>query len=101
MNIDTRFNEESRRLVIAVSGRLDFKVHKEFRQAYEGVEQTPAEVVVDLRNTEYMDSSGLGMLLLLRDYYGAEKSNIRIESPNEELGKVLAIANFDKLFTIA
>ncbi len=99
MAIQSRYDDKGK-LTITVTGRLDFKVHKEFRQAYEQCPAQPKEIVVDLRGTEYMDSSGLGMLLLLRDHFGAERSAIRITGASEELAKVLSIANFDKLFKL-
>lgn len=100
MNIQSYFDPGSHTLTIAVKGRLDFKVRQEFRNAYERSDISPRHVIIDLAHTEFMDSSGLGMLLLIRDYLQADKSMIRLVNANEEIGKVLAIANFDKLFTV-
>ena len=47
-----------------------------------------------------MDSSALGMLLLLREFAGGDDADIQLVSPNAEIRNVLDIANFGKLFTI-
>ena len=55
---------------------------------------------VDLSGAEYLDSSALGMLLLLREHAGGESSKIDITHASDEVRKVLDVANFGKLFNI-
>jgi anti-anti-sigma factor len=55
---------------------------------------------VDLRDATYLDSSALGMLLLLRDHAGGDGSNIHIINCNPDVKKILAISNFEQLFDI-
>lgn len=88
-------------LYISIQGRFDFGAHQEFRNAYERVEVTPKRYVVDLRDTTYLDSSALGMLLLLRDYAGGDRADIRLINCNADVRKILAISNFEQLFSIA
>ena len=57
-------------------------------------------MVVDLKDATYLDSSALGMLLLLRDHAGGDNSNIRVINTNSDVRKILAISNFEKLFDI-
>jgi anti-anti-sigma regulatory factor len=47
-----------------------------------------------------MDSSALGMLLLLREHAGGDRSEIRIVNANTALRGTLRVAGFDKLFTL-
>jgi anti-anti-sigma factor len=47
-----------------------------------------------------MDSSALGMLLLLREHVDGVRERVRIINCNTEIRKILEIANFDKLFDI-
>ena len=58
-------------------------------------------VVVDLKEATYLDSSALGMLLLLRDHAGGDNSDIRVVNSSTDVKKILAISNFDKLFDIS
>jgi anti-anti-sigma factor len=48
----------------------------------------------------YLDSSALGMLLLLRDHAGGDNADIRIRHCNEDVKKILTISNFGQLFRI-
>ena len=87
-------------VTIAVSDRFDFNVHREFREAYRSAEGGKVNYVVDLSGTEYMDSSALGMLLLLREHGGGDRSTVAIVNPGENIRKILKISNFDRLFEI-
>ena len=101
MAVETDFSQEGKKLTIKVKGRFDFGKHQEFRDAYERTESRPASVVVDLKDTTYLDSSALGMLLMLRDHVGGEDSDIRVVHANSDVRKILAISNFEKLFDIS
>lgn len=99
MAVNTEVSQDGKELTIRITGRFDFGTHLDFRNSYE--RQNKAEtVVVDLKGTTYLDSSALGMLLLLRDHVGGDESNIRVVNTNSDVRKILAIANFDKLFDI-
>ncbi|MEG1040345.1 MAG: STAS domain-containing protein [Pseudomonas sp.] len=89
------------KLTIRVKGRFDFGKHQEFRSAYEQV-KTPLDlVIVDLKDTSYLDSSALGMLLMLRDYAGGDDSYVQVINTSSDVRKILAISNFGKLFDIS
>ncbi|MFH6569337.1 STAS domain-containing protein, partial [Pseudomonas kulmbachensis] len=47
-----------------------------------------------------LDSSALGMLLLLREYAGGDESDIRVVNSNPDVRKILGTSNFDQLFDI-
>ncbi|MEE8057155.1 MAG: STAS domain-containing protein [Pseudomonadales bacterium] len=100
MTISSTAAADGRELTINIEGRFDFSSHQEFRRAYEGVEAKPDRYHVDMNATSYLDSSALGMLLLLRDYAGGDSSNISILNCNEDVKKILSISNFEKLFDI-
>ena len=87
-------------LTIKIQGRFDFSAHQEFRDAYEKVKEEPKAYVVDMKETTYLDSSALGMLLLLRDHAGGDNSQIEIVNCNPDVKKILTISNFEQLFTI-
>lgn len=99
MPVTTSLSPDTRRVTIGVAGRFDFSVHKDFREAYRG-HSGMAEYVVNLAGADYMDSSALGMLLLLREHATAGNGRVVIRSPSTGVRRVLAIANFDKLFVI-
>ncbi len=93
-------SSDGQTVVIQVKGRFDFHSHREFRDAYSKKSGAGTRYVVDLSNTDYMDSSALGMLLLLRQHAGGDQANVVISRPNPTIQKILTIANFHKMFAI-
>ena len=87
-------------LTVQVEGRFDFSAHQDFRDAYEKVDSSISQYVVDMARTTYLDSSALGMLLLLRDHAGGDNANVRIVKCNPDVRKILTISNFEQLFSI-
>jgi HptB-dependent secretion and biofilm anti anti-sigma factor len=88
-------------VTISIEGRFDFSSHKEFRDTYTSSDGAKSEYVVDMSKTEYIDSSALGMLLLLREHAGSEQSKITIKNPGNDVKEILIVSNFDKLFQLA
>lgn len=98
MSITVERNE--RRVTIRIQGRFDFSLHREFRNAYRNTVGPQTEYVVDLGGVEYLDSSALGMLLLLREHAGGAQGRVRIANVQEGVRKLLEIANFHRLFAL-
>lgn len=98
MSIGTAVNGSE--LTVQIEGRFDFSAHQEFRDAYEKSGDSINSYVIDMSNTSYLDSSALGMLLLLRDHAGGDHAKVRITRCNPDVRKILTISNFEQLFTI-
>jgi anti-anti-sigma factor len=85
---------------IVLEGRFDFGSHRDFKTSYE----TPLgasdvrELEIDMGGVEYLDSSALGMLLILRERAGATNKRVAITNCRGAVKQVLDIANFSKLF---
>ena len=99
MSVTEEISQDGQTLKISVNGRFDYAKHQEFRESYEN--KALSAVVVDLKGATYLDSSALGMLLLLRDHAGGDDSDIRVVNCSSDVRKILAISNFDKLFDIS
>lgn len=100
MSVSTILSSDKTELTIGIKGRFDFSAHQEFRGSYENVNPAPERFVIDMKETSYLDSSALGMLLLLRDFAGGEESDIKIKSCSPDVKKILTISNFEQLFSI-
>lgn len=87
---------------IAVNGKFTFEHHREFRKAYNDCLKRKGlkKVVVDFLRTEYVDSSALGMLLMLRDIAKSTNVEVSLINARGSVYQVLEIANFGKLFSI-
>ncbi len=101
MSINSSVSQDGDILTISVDGRFDASSLDEFRNCYESADTGKIKGYdVDLKNAEYLDSSALGMLLVLRDFAGGESAQITISNCSQEVKKIFAISSFEKLFTI-
>lgn len=88
-------------LTITVQGRFDFSSLQSFRSSYEKVEPKPKKFIINLKDSDYLDSSALGMLLALREHAGGDGTNISIINCNADVKKILVITKLDELFSVS
>ena len=100
MSITSSASADGSSLTIQVQGRFDFSSLQLFRNAYEKVEPKPKQFVIDLKDSDYLDSSALGMLLALRDYAGGDNADISVVNCNADVKKILVITKLDELFKV-
>lgn len=96
-------SKDAGKALIKLSGRFDFNTHREFRGAYEPLVADAGirTVTVDFSGVDYLDSSALGMLLMLRDKLGGVSKEVFLTGVRGNVKQVLDIANFGKLFQIS
>ncbi len=85
--------------VIRIRGQFDFLLNSAFREAYRRFSPDSC-FVLDMAEVEAIDSSALGMLLMLREYAGSEQARVILRHLNEDVRRVLELSNFDRLFTL-
>lgn len=101
MSVVQEVSSDGKKVQINIAGRFDYKVSQEFRDSYRHVPgQNCVSYHVDLSDADYMDSSALGMLLLLREHAKCRGGSVFIERPSEQIDNILKVANFEQLFTI-
>ncbi|KAA1159063.1 MULTISPECIES: STAS domain-containing protein [Pseudoalteromonas] len=88
-------------LTIQIKGKFDFNLVQSFRQAYAQMSEKTVKVIIDLRETDYMDSSALGMLLNMKKTIDSQVQTIEISNCQPQLRKILQISRFDKKFDIS
>ena len=100
MTLKKYMSEDNKEITIAIEDRFDFSIHQMFRDAYADCNKPSSEFTIDLSKTTYMDSSALGMILLLKDHVEKVSGMLKIVKPNEAVNKILEIAQFHRLMTI-
>lgn len=89
------------RAIVKLQGRFDFNAHREFREAVDqAMGGTAREVHIDMGAVDYLDSSALGMLLMLRDKAKGASRDVALTNCSGAVKQVLEIANFSKLFRV-
>lgn len=98
----TTVTRTDNKATMSLVGRFDFNTHREFRAAYDPLVADPGVdvVCVDFSGVDYLDSSALGMLLMLRDKLGGVGKTVILSGVSGSVRQVLDIANFGKLFEI-
>jgi anti-anti-sigma factor len=100
MSLSKSSSADGKVLTIQIRGKFDFNLVQSFRQAYADIGSGTEKVVVDLRETDYMDSSALGMLLNMKKTLSETIDTIQISNCRPQLKKILQISRFDKKFDI-
>ncbi len=100
MSIKSTLSEDKHQVTITVVGRFDFSTHQSFRDAYRNIDPQKVRIVIDLTQTAYIDSSALGMLLLLRERAGGEQARIIIRGCSPEIVRIFDVARFQNFFVL-
>lgn len=96
-------SQDGNRWTVKLVGRFDFNTHRDFRSISDPLVVNPEvrEIEIDFREVDYLDSSALGMLLMLRDKASGSGKDISLTGVKGSVKQVLEIANFSKLFKIS
>ncbi len=100
MTVKALVSNDNKDVRISIDERFDFSLHQNFRDAYVNCNEKGTKFILDLAKTTYMDSSALGMILLLKDHVDKISGSIVIQKPNEAVNKILEIAQFHRLMSI-
>ncbi|MDZ4178525.1 MAG: STAS domain-containing protein [Coriobacteriia bacterium] len=87
--------------VLTLTGDLDYGECASFRMNIDRVlKATPPATIVDLSQLEYLDSSGLGLLLSLSKEYGAQGGRLVLIT-NETVDNILSLTRLNGIFSTA
>ena len=86
--------------VVKLGGELDLYNAQQVRQALtEACADSPARVVVDLSEVEFIDSTALGVLIESRSRLGNRRAFL-LAAPGLETRRALEISGLDRHFTV-
>ncbi len=100
MSVETKISDDGKTLTIKVSGKLDITMYKTFSDSYKDKIGSVSKVILDMADVEHVDSSGLGMMLVLRERLSEDAQIIDIVNVSPSVAKIFKITNYDKLFNI-
>ena len=100
MPVETYTSDDGNTLTVKISGRFDISLNKTFGESYENKIQSVSKVVLDMADVQHVDSSGLGMMLVLRDRFGENKDRIDIVNADSSVAKIFELTGYGKLFNI-
>ena len=101
MSIKKDTSNDGKTVFLNITGRFDYKIAREFRNSYNDAKgQAGTTYFINLRDVSHIDSSALGILLLLREHAKNTKGRVILNHPSEQARQILKVAQFEKLFTI-
>ncbi|MCN4144785.1 MAG: STAS domain-containing protein [Thiohalomonas sp.] len=96
MPILTDLSDSRSALTIKIIGKFQFPIASEFRRAYTNIDEVE-KYSLDLQESDYLDSSALGMIIALWEFVERDKNPITVVNATKELRTILKSANFDQL----
>lgn len=100
MSLRKHVSGDEKTVTITIDGMFDLSLQGDFRKAYEEYGKQ-MRYIIDLRDTDYMDSSAFGMLLVFKDYVGGDQADISIINASEDLKKSFSMLQFDRMFDVS
>ena len=101
MTVRQDISDDGQVVEINISGKFNYQLSDDFTNAYRLLPEIKGVTYhVNLSDASYMDSSALGMLLLLREHAKCRNGVVIIDKPSVQINKILKVANFEQLFTI-
>jgi anti-anti-sigma factor len=86
--------------LLTLSGELDYAECSGFRLQIDRIlKAMPPAVVIDLSKLDYLDSSGLGLLLSLSREYGSSGGRIALVT-NKTVDGILEITRLNGIFSV-
>lgn len=87
--------------VVELEGEIDLSTSPIFKETVYGViESGKIDVIIDLNELEFMDSTGLGVLVAALKKTSYEGGSIRLICNRRNILKVFTITGLDKVFSI-
>lgn len=99
LNIDVNFNEKDNLWVFALKGDLDIYTSNKFKEEVLKVFKAKEnDLEIDGSNLEYVDSTGLGVLISILKIVREKEKKIYLSNIKPNIRKIFDITELDKLF---
>ncbi len=99
--MDIEFRDYGEHKIIAVSGEVDLYNVSDLKKALFSVTDGKyPSVVVDMKNVNYMDSSGIGALVAGQKKIKAHNGKFALINIHDDVLNILKLATLDKFFKI-
>jgi anti-sigma B factor antagonist len=92
--------EQAGRIVVALSGEIDMEEAPKVRRALLDSMKQKRDILVDLAQVTYIDSSGIASLIEGLQTARKQKNDLALVSVSQRARRVLELARLDKVFTI-
>lgn len=86
-------------LILNLAGDLDVYSEEEFRDFIEDeLKDKNLDLVIDIKDLDYLDSTGLGMFMKIYKMYEENGQKVKIINPKENILKLFKITDLTDIF---
>jgi anti-anti-sigma factor len=85
---------------VAVAGEIDLANHGELERTLEQLGANQHHVELDLRGVTFIDSSGMAMLMRMREHCAAQGGNLVLKGLSDQVRRLFEVVGVAALFTI-
>jgi anti-sigma B factor antagonist len=102
MDLEIAFSQEGDACVVALKGEVDVYTAPALRERLiEASETDCAAVVVDMTDVDFIDSSGLGVLVSALKRVRERDGQMRIVTTKEPILKIFRVTGLDRVFDLS
>jgi len=96
--MDYTLSDNGSGMEVHLNGRLLFSDNDKFREIVEKLKaRNGGECVIDLKDLEFIDSAGLGMLLIARETATGCNTVLKLRGAHGQVDHILKVSKFDSL----
>jgi anti-sigma B factor antagonist len=86
--------------IVTLTGEMDVANAGEVSACLNGLIEAGADVVIDLSGLQFIDSTGLGVLVSAGGRAREGGQRIRLRGPGKNVASTLSVTGLDRVFTI-
>jgi len=99
--MDLKIGKLADKITMKLSGEVDIYTSQGLKEKlYEVVESNKADLVIDCTDLNYIDSSGLGILIGTLKKAKSYGRNVYLNNMKDNIRKLFSITGLDKLFIV-
>lgn len=101
ININSKKDSENEFWEVFVNGELDVSTADEFKEyLHKLIDEEIINIKFYLDGLDYIDSTGLGVMIGILKRIKVENKDIYITSPKDNVKKIFSITGLDKIFKV-
>lgn len=101
MQINSTLDTSNETWNVLLEGELDVSTADELKKyLHKLVDEKNINIKLDLQNLDYIDSTGLGVMIGILKRLKIENKEVYIQKPKNNVRKIFSITGLDKIFKL-
>lgn len=101
IDVDVKYDDGKSKWDVSISGELDYSNTDDLKSLlYKKIDENCQDVVVDLSDLSYIDSSGLGVMVGVLKKLRLCDKKLTIARPKDNVAKIFKITGLDKIINM-